>query len=359
MMVLVLLGEGADVRVPPQRDPRSGRVREEWLVREVDPASALALEMALALKHAAAERETAGVAAGGAAMPAMRELAMRAGGAAVEVTAIHMGPETAQTYLQQALALGCDRAIRVWEEQCAGLHAAGAAVVLAAAAQAAEFDVVFCGATSVVDAGGQLGQLVAARLGVPCVTRAVEVGGASPDDGAWTSERLEILRDLDAGYRERVRADLPLVVTVSPPAAGSGSPALPVLSARALLAAQQCDLPVWDLADLGVPFEDVRAAERALSYGEAQPRRPRLTPISAPDPALPAFDRILKLIEGTVKRREGRIVKEPPETVAEEIFASLRDEGWLDHLRLAGETGSSRGNPSQGLRVHPERGRET
>lgn len=324
MKVLVFLGEGVDVRVPPQRDPRSGRVRQEWLVREVDPASARALEMALALKNAAAE-----------------------------VTAIHMGPETGETYLQQALARGCDRAIRVWDEQGgllhvgAGLHAAGAAVVLAAAAQAAEFDLILCGATGVVNAGGQLGQLLAARLGVPCVTRAVELGSISSDNGAWTGERLEILRDLDAGYRERVEADLPLVVTVSPPA-GSGSPALPVLSARTLFAAQQCDLPVWDLADLGVPAEDIRTAERTLKYGEAQPRRPRLTPIPAPDPALPAFDRILKLIEGTVKRREGRIVKEPLERVAEEIFATLRDEGWLDHLRPAGKTEDPRRNSSRG-----------
>ncbi len=329
MRALVLLGIGADVRVPPQRDPRSGRVREEWLVREVDPASARALDMALALKAAGA-----------------------AGGAVTEVTVIHMGPETTEIYLQQALARGCDRAIRVWDEKTEGLHAAGAAVVLAAAAQAAGFDLVLCGAAGVVDACGQLGPLLAARLGVPCVTRAVEIGEASgraPSDGTGSVDLgVEILRDSDGGYRERVHATLPCVVTVSPPPAGSGSPTMPVVSARALLAAQQCDLPVWDLADLGVPFEDVRRAEGALIYGGAGPRRPRLMPIAAPDPSLPAFDRILRLIEGTVKRREGRVVKEPPEVVAEEIFATLRDEGWLDHLRPARESGDSCGDSSSG-----------
>ncbi len=38
MRILVLLEVGADVRIPPELDPRSGRVREEWLVRELDPA---------------------------------------------------------------------------------------------------------------------------------------------------------------------------------------------------------------------------------------------------------------------------------------------------------------------------------
>ena len=112
-----------------------------------------------------------------------------------------------------------------------------------------------------------------------------------------------------------------------------------------MLAAQQCDLPVWGLADLGVSFEDIRGAERALTYGPARPRRPRLMPIAAPDSTLPAFDRILKLVEGAVKRRQGRVVKDSPEVVAEEIFAALRDEGWLDHLRPTREGRDSSSGP--------------
>jgi electron transfer flavoprotein beta subunit len=314
MKVLVFLGTGVDVRLAPQLDPRSGRVREEWLVREVDPASARALDVALALKEA-------GAATGGPSH------------ASVEVTVIHLGPESSEAYLQQALARGCDRAIRVWDEQAVDLHAAGAAVVLAAAAQAAGFDLVLTGAAGVVDAGGQVGQLLAARLGVPCVTQAAEIH--SRGQGV----ALDITRALDGGYRERVQAVPPLVVSVAPPAAG-GSDAT-VIPVRALLAAQQCDLPSWTLADLGVPFEEVRSAEAALVWGPAKPRRPRLKPIAAPDPALPAFDRILKLIEGTVKRREGRVIRDSPEVVADEIFATLRDEGWLDHLRPAKKSGGS------------------
>jgi electron transfer flavoprotein beta subunit len=316
MRVLVLLGTGVDVRVAPQREPRSGRVREEWLVREVDPASARALDLALELKTAGSVvRDHAGV----------------------EVTVIHLGPEAHELRLQQALARGCDRAIRVWDEEAAELHAAGAAVVLAAAAQAAGFDVVLVGTAGVVDCGGQLGQLLAARLGVPCVTQALEIHGRGQ------GVAVEVTRALDGGYRERVRAALPLVVTVTPPVSGSGDAT--VIPVRALLAAQQCDLPVWDLADLGVPLEEVRRAEATLAYGQPRPRHPRLKPIAAPDPTLPAFDRILKLIEGTVKRREGRVVRDSPEVVAEQIFATLRDEGWLDHLRLTETFGGSANAP--------------
>ena len=90
-------------------------MREEWLVRELDPASARALDLALSLE---------------ATQPG------------TEVTAIHLGPPRAEPWLRQALARGCDRAVRVWDDELAGARAAGKAVVLAAAAQAAGFDLV-------------------------------------------------------------------------------------------------------------------------------------------------------------------------------------------------------------------------
>ena len=34
-----------------------------------------------------------------------------------------------------------------------------------------------------------------------------------------------------------------------------------------------------------------------------------------------------------MKRREGRVVRQPAEQTVEEIFEALRAEGWLDHLR--------------------------
>ena len=91
-----------------------------------------------------------------------------------------------------------------------------------------------------------------------------------------------------------------------------------------------------------MPLADLRRAARVLHAGPPRPARPRLHPIMAPDSALPAFDRVLKLVEGSVKRREGRVVRHGPEATAEEIFQTLRAEGWLDHLRPGGaEAGAS------------------
>ena len=307
MKVLVFLEIGADVRIPPERDPRSGRVREEWLVRELDPASARALDSAVALK---------------AARPR------------TEVTVIHLGPARAGPWLRQALARGCDRAVRVWDDEAGNVRAAGKAVVLAAAAQAAGYDLILTGARGVLDASGQLGVLLAEHLGVPCVTQVVEIAAPAGTGGAGAVGAVELTRGLDRGYQERVEARLPVVATVAPGAAAGEAWAPADIPTNALLAAQAREIPVWDLADLGVPFGQVRGADQTLQHGRPRGLRPRLHAIAAPDSSLPAFDRILKLVEGSVRRREGRVVRKPAEEIVEEVFQTLKAEGWLDHLHF-------------------------
>ena len=131
---------------------------------------------------------------------------------------------------------------------------------------------------------------------------------------------------------------MPVVITVAGggPAGGDGMAPADV-SALALLAALEQDIATWTLADLGVAPGAARGADRPLEYGPARPRHPRLHPAVPPDPTLPAFDRILALVGGSVKHREGRVVRRPAEEVAQEVFEVLRDEGWLDHLRPGSE----------------------
>lgn len=301
MRVLVLLEVGADVRIPPQLDARSGRVREEWLVRQPDPASERALALAL-------------------------ELA--AGDPRAEVTVLHLGPADGEPWLRRALAAGAASAVRVWSAELEGIGAAGKALVLAEAARAAGFDLVLTGSRGVIDASGTLGVVLAEHLGVSCLTQVEAL-----TRGADATPLLRLTRTLARGYRERVEAALPLVATVAPPPGEPTTPQAPSGSAR--LRAEAADIPVWDLADLGVPAARLREAEEALRAGPFVPVRPRLVPLAAPDPSLPVFDRILKLVEGSVKRREGRVVRQPAEQTVEQIFEALRAEGWLDHLRAS------------------------
>ncbi len=300
MRIVVLLEVAADLRVPPELDPRSGRVREDRLVREIDPAAARALDLGFEL--AAGDPED-------------------------EVVVVNLGPPENDRFLRDSLSRGCRRAVRVWDEEAAAARTAGKAAALAAAVQALAPELILAGDCGVIDAGGQLGVLVAARLGVPCVTRVGYLALAGLG-------RLAATRELERGFRERVEAPWPVVLTAAPAMAGQAeAPGRGAsVTAGAKLAALEEEIEIWSLADLGLAPGIVRDADRPLEFGLPEPRHPRLHPVAPPDPALPAFDRILALIQGSVEHREGRVVRRPAEDVAQEVFEVLRDEGWLNHL---------------------------
>ena len=121
--------------------PRSAH---DWRIRQVDPAAQRALDLALGMK----ERASA------------------------EVTLVHAGPAEAESWMRDEAARGCDGALRVWDGELAGAGTQVKAVALAAAAEGRGFDLVLTGAASLSSAGGQLGVLTAAHLGVPCITQA-------------------------------------------------------------------------------------------------------------------------------------------------------------------------------------------
>jgi electron transfer flavoprotein beta subunit len=316
--ILVLLELAGDVSLRAQsdglRDERfanAERAPHDWRIRQVDPAAQRALDLALDLKTMAP---------------------------GTEVTLVHLGPDHAEHWMREEAARGCDGVLRVWDGELAGACTQVKALVLAAAAQSWGFDLVLAGAASLSSAGGQLGVVAAAHLGVPCVTQvcAIEpVGDAGPD-------ALVVTRALAGGYRERASVTLPAVVTVVPAAKSPAN----VAAVPELLRWRAETIPVWDVARLGVPREQLQAAARPLRASALRSPRPRRKPIAAPDQSAPAFDRILQLVAGTVQRRRAQVVRGTPDELAVEIVATMSREGWLDHLRRdAADAGPNAGLP--------------
>lgn len=299
--LLVLLESADDVRIPPRRDRRSGGLRAEWQVRRLDPAGARALDVALALK---------------------------AGRPGTEVVAVLLGPQEDDAFLREALARGCDEAVRVWDEECRHLHAPGKALVLAAVARALRCDLVLAGAVSAATASAQLGVLVAAHLGVPCITQVAGLdmlaGAVAGEDGEEVAASLRATRALAGGVQEVVEVSLPAAVTCVPADLDFSTAPLP-----AVLDAYEHRISVWDLAELGVPREDLLRAEAALRHGSLRTPRPAVRRVPAPDPAAPAFDRIAEIVRGTVRQRDGRAATGSADELAEELFRTLLDGGWL------------------------------
>jgi electron transfer flavoprotein beta subunit len=289
--ILVFLKEVPDTKVPYEES--SGGLRNGWNVSILNPDDWAALGAALELKELSPD---------------------------VRVTAIHIGPPSGERFIREALALGCDDALRIWDEDL-HIHSRAKALILARVAQILGFDLLLSGTKSQDSASSQLGILTACNLGTPCITRAVAL--------RIGNKRVFVTKRLSAGYLQEMESSLPLVVAFDA-SDDVGSYA----SFPALLDAAERPVPCLGLADIGLSRPILREIEALPAFGPAIFPTPRLTPVAAPDSSLPAYERREKLREGSMVKREGKVVKGDDTMLVEEIFQYLLREGWLEHLRV-------------------------
>ena len=157
----------------------------------------------------------------------------------VEVTAITIGPETVkETLKKDCLAVGCDKSVLITDPALDKADDAAIATVLTAALKRDTFDLVLFGIKAIDDDSGQVGILVAEKLGLPHVSTitALEMG-----DGSLKAER-----EIDSG-KEIVEASLPCVLTCQK---GLNEPRLPSLPN--IMKAGQKPMETVSCADLGL-----------------------------------------------------------------------------------------------------------
>jgi len=124
-----------------------------------------------------------------------------------------------------------------------------------------------------------------------------------------------------------VESSAPLVVSVE-----AGEESVGYAPFPAIAEARVKDIPCFDLARIGVPLQAVQQEESRLKFGPLRLPEPRLRFIQPPDSSLPAFERRQQIGEGSMERRQGRILRGADDEIAEELFQALLREGWLDHL---------------------------
>jgi electron transfer flavoprotein beta subunit len=125
------------------------------------------------------------------------------------VTVITMGPSAAAGILREALYRGADRAILLTDRRFAAADTLATSYTLSAAVNKIKtFDLIFCGREASDGNTAQVGPQVAEKLGIPQVTYVEEI--YTMGDGIMEARRLS-----DDGC-EKVRATLPLLITVMP-----------------------------------------------------------------------------------------------------------------------------------------------
>ena len=194
-----------------------------------------------------------------------------------EVVVCCAGPVRATQVIREALARGADRAINVESDALASADAAVVADALAAAIKDEQFDLVLTGLQSDDQGFGQVGVVLAERLGMPHATIIMDV---QVDGGG-----LRVKRELEGGWFQWVALPLPALLTIQ-----SGINQLRYATLKGIMAAKK---------------KEIRKAG----------------PLPAAQPAL----QIIALYVPE-KAKKTELLTGPPADAARQLVAKLRDE---------------------------------
>ncbi len=163
------------------------------------------------------------------------------------VTALTIGPLSADEALRTALAMGCDAAVHLRDEAFDGGDTWATAFVLARAAEnVGAYDILLFGKTTFDGDTGQVAPRVAALLELPMLNFVAKI-----DEVDFDAKTVKVERLLEAG-REIVRAPLPAVISV---VKEINEPRYPSL--MGIRKAKKVEIPTWDAAALGLDKDKV------------------------------------------------------------------------------------------------------
>jgi electron transfer flavoprotein beta subunit len=190
-----------------------------------------------------------------------------------EVVVCCAGPARATQVIREALARGADRAIHVEDDALATADANAVADALAAAIQPEQVDLVLTGLQSDDQGFGQVGVVLAEKLGMPHATIIMEVQ-VGPSPSGQGSGSLRVKRELEGGWFQWVGLPLPALLTIQ-----SGINQLRYATLKGIMAAKKKEIK--KVAAPAVP-----AAQRIASlYFPEKGKKTEMLPGSAADAA--------------------------------------------------------------------------
>lgn len=175
------------------------------------------------------------------------------------VTALCMGPASAETALRKALAMGADDAVHITDDTLLGADLTLTAEVIAAAIRTLTPDLVLAGNTSTDGGGGVMAAMLAEHLGYAQATSLAEV--ALHDDG------VHGVRTTESG-RATIHAPLPAVVSITDALPDARFPAF-----KGIMAAKKKPLVTMSAADLDADVRGERAPRAIVIAADRRPPR--------------------------------------------------------------------------------------
>jgi electron transfer flavoprotein beta subunit len=175
-----------------------------------------------------------------------------------EVTVVSVGGAGTETSIRTALAMGCDKAVRIDDPALSNADEWARAEVLAKAVSGLPYDVVLAGRIAVDDGSGQVAVRTADALGIPSVSSILKL--------EIEGDTANVTREIDGGT-ELIEVKLPAVLTAQK---GLNEPRLP--SMKGIMGAKRKEIAVKSLADLGLSADGAASKMGAPKYSLPSPR---------------------------------------------------------------------------------------
>ena len=161
-----------------------------------------------------------------------------------EVVVVSAGPARASQVIREALARGADRAIHIESDALASADAFTVADAIATAIRDEKFDLVLTGLQSDDQGFGQVGVILAEKLGMPHATIIMEVQAG--DSG------LRVKRELEGGWFQWIALPMPALLTIQ-----SGINQLRYATLKGIMAAKKKEIRKVTPPSLGEPTQRI------------------------------------------------------------------------------------------------------
>ena len=135
----------------------------------------------------------------------------------IDITVLCVGAIKAKEALKKSLAMGCDRAVHIEDENSSILESSQVATLIADFAKNKEFDIIFTGMQSQDRGSAQVGVILSELLNISCVTT---IADFEYNDG------ITVKRELEGRLKSIIKVSTPVVLTCQ---LGLNTPRYPTL----------------------------------------------------------------------------------------------------------------------------------
>jgi electron transfer flavoprotein beta subunit len=272
-------------------DPKKGLIDSDDLVYIVNPYDVVAVEEAVRMK------EMDGVS---------------------RVTLVSVAPPSTKRLLRRCLAMGADEAMLLWDSRFDNSDGYATGVILAQAIGSLQCDLILCGQKAIDTEAGQVGSVIAERLGIPLASRVAGI------DIAPDGKKVTVESKLEKGNRAEVEVILPALLAVEVDLNEPRYPSLP-----SLMAGLREDIKEYNLEALGLSSGEVGAAgAKTKTVGLSLPK-PRPKKVFTPDSHLSAEERLRLIMSGGVTQKRGDLLEGDPKNIASSVVQFLNEKKFL------------------------------